>query len=140
VRSETGLGEGAVSVSYAAIALAKKIFGDLSGLNVLVLGAATWRTDGHAPAGAGGEAVDHRQPDVRERRGPRLAAQRTRGPVGRRFGRALSGADIVVTATGSREPVPHARGRRGGMRPRRGRPLFIIDIAVPRDVEPEPAA
>src|SRR6185295_19615637 len=39
VRSETGLGEGAVSVSYAAIALAKKIFGELTGLNVLILGA-----------------------------------------------------------------------------------------------------
>src|SRR5918996_883608 len=39
VRAETGLGEGAVSVSYAAIALARKIFGDLTGLNVLILGA-----------------------------------------------------------------------------------------------------
>ena len=39
VRTETGLGEGAVSVSYAAIALAKKIFGDLKGLDVLILGA-----------------------------------------------------------------------------------------------------
>ena len=39
VRSETGLGEGAVSVSYAAIALARKIFRDLKGLNVLILGA-----------------------------------------------------------------------------------------------------
>ena len=39
MRSETGLGEGAVSVSYAAIALAKKIFGDLKGLDVLILGA-----------------------------------------------------------------------------------------------------
>src|SRR3954454_25115201 len=39
VRTETGLGEGAVSISYAAIALAKKIFGRLNGLNVLILGA-----------------------------------------------------------------------------------------------------
>ena len=48
---------------------------------------------------------------------------------------ALTAADIVVTATGATEPVL-TRGRiEEAMRPRRGRPLFIIDIAVPRDVE-----
>ncbi len=53
MRSETGLGEGAVSVSYAAIALAKKIFGELDGLNVLILGAGEMaKLTGIAPAGA----------------------------------------------------------------------------------------
>src|SRR5262249_10985013 len=50
---------------------------------------------------------------------------------------ALANADIVVTATGAKEPVL-TRGRvEDAMRRRRGRPLFIIDIAVPRDVDPE---
>ena len=53
MRTETGLGEGAVSVSYAAIALAKKIFGDLTGLDVLILGAGEMaKLTGDAPAGA----------------------------------------------------------------------------------------
>jgi glutamyl-tRNA reductase len=52
------------------------------------------------------------------------------------LGDALSAADIVVTATGSTEPVLTRARVEDAMRPRRGRPLFIIDIAVPRDVEP----
>jgi glutamyl-tRNA reductase len=111
VRSETGLGEGAVSVSYAAIALAKKIFGRLKGLNVLVLGAGEMATL------------------ARELKGQ--AVPWTSVP------HALSAADIVVTATGSPDPVLSRAMVEDAMRPRRGRPLFLIDIALPRDVEPE---
>jgi glutamyl-tRNA reductase len=50
---------------------------------------------------------------------------------------ALGAADIVVTATGSPDPVLTRASVEEAMRPRRGRPLFVIDIAVPRDVEPE---
>jgi glutamyl-tRNA reductase len=49
---------------------------------------------------------------------------------------SLASADIVVTATGSAEPVLTRAGVEDAMRPRRSRPLFVIDIAVPRDVEP----
>jgi glutamyl-tRNA reductase len=52
------------------------------------------------------------------------------------IGSALSDADIVVTATGSTEPVLTRARVEEAMRPRRARPLFIIDIAVPRDVDP----
>ncbi|HEX9366204.1 MAG TPA: hypothetical protein VF921_06235, partial [Vicinamibacterales bacterium] len=51
------------------------------------------------------------------------------------LGQALTAADIVVTATGAAEPVLTKRGVEEAMRPRRSRPLFIIDIAVPRDVD-----
>jgi glutamyl-tRNA reductase len=136
VRSETGLGEGAVSVSYAAIALGRKIFGDLSGLNVLILGAGEMAklTGEHLR----GQQV--RQITIASRTlatAETLAAQlQGRAIAWESLQQALSAADIVVTATGATEPVLTRRGVEEAMRPRRGRPLFVIDIAVPRDVEP----
>jgi glutamyl-tRNA reductase len=136
VRSETGLGEGAVSVSYAAIALAKKIFGELGGLNVLILGA--------------GEMAKLTGTHLRAQRVKQLViASRTLETAAAlaaelnghavpwdAIGQALASADIVVTATGSREPVLTRAGIEEVMRSRRSRPLFVIDIAVPRDVDP----
>ena len=83
VRSETGLGEGAVSVSYAAIALAKKIFGKLSGLGVLILGAGEMAklTAIHLKA-QHGPADDDREPHVEGGRRPRRAARRKGCPLG----------------------------------------------------------
>jgi glutamyl-tRNA reductase len=137
VRSETGLGEGAVSVSYAAIALARKIFGRLQGLNVLILGAGEMATL---------TATHLRAQDV----GQLTIASRTLASAetlaGELAGRAvpwtsmphaLSAADIVVSATGSPDPVLNRGMVEEAMRPRRGRPLFLIDIALPRDIDPE---
>src|SRR6185503_4758529 len=135
VRTETGLGEGAVSVSYAAVSLARKIFGDLAGRSVLVIGAGemgkltavhmkahgiqrltiTSRTLAHATAIAsaiGGEAVPW-----------------TSMPA------ALETSDIVITATGSELPILTRSQIESVMRVRRRQPLFLIDIAMPRDVE-----
>ena len=135
VRHETGLSEGAVSVSYAAMALARKIFGDLAGLSVLILG-------------AGGMAkltgMHLRTQRVQQitiasrtlRTAETLAAQLgARAVAWNELGPALASADIVVTATGATEPVLTRSVIQDVMRPRRHRPLFIIDIAVPRDVE-----
>ena len=135
VRSETGLSEGAVSVSFAAVALARKIFGNLKGRTVLVIGAGemgkltalhmksqgierliiTSRTAAHAAMLAenmGGVATPWES----------LAA-------------ALAEADIVITATGASTPFISETMIAQTMKARRQRPLFIIDIAVPRDVE-----
>ncbi len=135
VRSETALAEGAVSVSYAAVALARKIFGNLKGRTVLVLGAGEMgkltalhmqsqgigrllimsRTSAHAAALAqtmGGTAMPWDS----------LAA-------------ALADADILITATGSSVPIISRALIERTMKADRQRPLFIIDIAVPRDVE-----
>jgi glutamyl-tRNA reductase len=135
VRSETGLGEGAVSVSYAAISLAKKIFGKLSGLGVLVLGAGEMAklTAIHLKAQHVRQmTIASRTLSATERLAARLEAQAVAWTD---LDRALLGADIVVTATGAAEPVL-TRGRvEDVMHHRRNRPLFIIDIAVPRDVE-----
>jgi glutamyl-tRNA reductase len=135
VRSETGLGEGAVSVSYAAIALAKKIFGNLAGLNVLILGAGEMAK----LTGIHLKAQQVRQITITSRTlstAGRLADQL--GGVAipwSELPRALSAADIVITATGAVEPVLTRAAVHDTMRPRRQRPLFIIDIALPRDVE-----
>jgi glutamyl-tRNA reductase len=136
VRSETAVSEGAVSVGYAAVALARKIFGDLKGRTVLVVGAGemgkltaqhmrsqgihkmliTSRTAAHADVLAdamAGTAVPWQQ-----------------------LGAALVESDIVITATGSSVPILSRAYIEQTIRTRRHRPLFIIDIAVPRDVEP----
>ena len=136
VRSETGLGEGAVSISYAAIALAKKIFGDLEGLNVLILGAGEMAK----LTGVHLRAQNVKQLTIASRTfesAQALAAHlHGRAVPWTSISQALAGSDIVVTATGATEPVLTRAGIEEAMRPRRSRPLFVIDIAVPRDVEP----
>src|SRR4029450_5424527 len=135
--NETGLGEGAVSVSYAAIALAKKIFGELGGLNVLILGAGEMAklTGTHLQA----QRVKQLVIASRTLESAHALATELNGHAvpWSAIGQALASADIVVTATGSREPVLTRAGVGGAMRSRRSRPLFVIDIAVPRDVDPE---
>jgi glutamyl-tRNA reductase len=135
VRTETGLGEGAVSVSYAAIALAKKIFGDFKGLNVLILGAGEMAklTGQHLQAqGVRQLTISSRTFETAEALARGLGGSAVRWSS---VDEALAPADIVVTATGSTEPVLTRQRVEAAMRPRRDRPLFIIDIALPRDVE-----
>jgi glutamyl-tRNA reductase len=137
VRSETGLGEGAVSVSYAAIALAKKIFGNLSGRDVLVLGAGEMAelTGVHFQAQqVRGITIASRTLATAEALAAKL---RGTAVAWSSLSDALKQADIVVSATGAASAVLTRRMVEDAMRGRRGRPLFVIDIAVPRDVEPE---
>jgi len=122
-------------VSYAAIELAKKIFGNLAGLNVLILGA--------------GEMAELTGVHLRAQKVKQItiasrtlasAEQLARALEGqavpwRDLGVPLAAADIVVTATGATEPVVTQSMVEDAMRSRRSRPLFVIDIAVPRDVE-----
>jgi len=136
VRSETGLGEGAVSVSYAAISLAKKIFGDLKGLDVLILGAGEMAklTGVHLRTQHVGRlSIASRTLATAEALAARLGGHAIPWSA---LNDALVAADIVVTATGANEPVLTRAHVDEIMRPRRSRPLFVIDIAVPRDVEP----
>jgi glutamyl-tRNA reductase len=136
VRSETGLGEGAVSVSYAAIALARKIIGDLKGRSVLILGAGDM---------AKLTAIHLQSQHVRQMTIASRTLQTAQNLASRlegiavpwdRIDPALAAADIVVTATGASEPVLTRARVDEAMRSRRNRALFIIDIAVPRDVDP----
>jgi glutamyl-tRNA reductase len=136
VRSETGIGDHAVSISYAAVELGRKIFGDLEGKKVLLVG-----------AGEMAElAVEHL---IRNRAGDLMVANRTfeHGvALAKRFkGKALrfeeipdalAHVDIIISSTGSPDFVIVPSQVKSVMRSRRNRPLFFIDIAVPRNIDP----
>ncbi|MCA1584313.1 MAG: glutamyl-tRNA reductase [Acidobacteria bacterium] len=134
VRSETALAEGAVSVSFAAVALAKKIFGSLTGRRVLVVGAGEMGklTALHLKShGIAHLAISSRT---------RAAAEQLAADVGGvfvpwdRLSAALLDSDIVITATGSSTPILDRRRVAAAIPASRTRPLFLIDVAVPRDV------
>jgi glutamyl-tRNA reductase len=135
VRAETGLGEGAVSVSYAAISLAKKIFGTLSGCHVVILGAGEMAklTGLHLQAQhVNGITIASRTMSSAQNLASRLDGVAVNWSD---VDKALTAADIVVTATGASQPILTRARVEEAMRPRRNRPLFIIDIAMPRDVD-----
>ena len=137
VRTETGICESAVSVSYAAVELAKKIFDTLSGKKVLLIGA------GEMSELTARHLISHGVKEV-------VVANRTfekAVELASKFGSHpisfeeipiyLVEADIVITSTASRHYIIKKDMLKGISRKRRNRPLFFIDIAVPRDVEPE---
>ncbi len=138
IRTRTQIGRGAVSVGSVAVELAEKIFdGDLSDRTVMIIGAGKMGEAcvRHLTArGARSVLVANRSPE----RAQRLAAE-----FGGRALRmdecleAMATADIVVCSTGS----PHVILRRADvarvMSARKSRPLVMIDIAVPRDIDPE---
>ena len=136
VRSETGLSEGAVSVSYAAVALAKKIFGTIKGRTVLIAGAGEMAalTGIHLKAQEAGRIIiSSRTAATAERLAADLQGQAVPWS---QLPEMLAAADVAVTATGASIAVITRELVQTVMRQRPHRPLFIIDIAVPRDVEP----
>jgi glutamyl-tRNA reductase len=137
VRTETGVGSGAVSIGFAAVALARKIFGDLKGRNVVVIGAGDM---GKLTALHMKSHGVHRLTIVSR---TMAHAARTAEAIGgasaapwEDLDALLAASDIVITATGASAPILTKAHIETVMRPRRNRALFIIDIAVPRDVEP----
>jgi glutamyl-tRNA reductase len=137
VRSETAIGERPASVASAAAALAAQVFGDLTGRRILVVG-----------AGKVGELAARHLVD----RGASLSfvANRTldrASSVAARFGaaalplaeieRELADADIVVSSTSAREQIVSREQVEGALPARKGRPLLLLDLAVPRDLDPE---
>jgi glutamyl-tRNA reductase len=135
VRTETALGEGAVSVGFAAVELARKIFGRLDGRNVLVVGAGDIASLAaqHLRTNGVGEIVVASRTTVGAERLAATVAGRAIGWDQRQT--ALASADIVVSGTGAPRPVISLRDVGAVVESRRSRPLFIIDLAVPRDVE-----
>jgi glutamyl-tRNA reductase len=136
VRTETGIGDHAVSVSYAAIALGKKIFGDLKGKNVLLLGAgemAELALEHLKGQGVENIIIANRTLE----RGLRLA-QRFGGEAVslEELETQLLSADVLLSSTGSDSYLLSRDQVKTAMRRRRQRPLFMIDIGVPRDLDP----
>ncbi|HYM09587.1 MAG TPA: glutamyl-tRNA reductase [Bryobacterales bacterium] len=137
VRSETGIGQMAVSVSYVAVELARKIFGTLAGHTVLIIGS--------------GKMSELAARHLRRSGAPAVfVANRTHEKaleMAARFeGRAvpfeqlfdfLPLVDIVISSTGSPDFIITRERAQALIGARKNRPMFLIDIAVPRDVDPE---
>ena len=137
VRSETSLSEGTASVASVAVELARKIFGDLRGRRILVLGAG--ETAERVVAALGREGVEGVIVSNRTYERARELATRLGGRAVRldEITSALTECDIVLTSTSAPHPLI-TRGTLAEAHPTgRARPLLMIDIAIPRDIEPE---
>jgi glutamyl-tRNA reductase len=136
IRTETGIGDSAVSISYAAVELAKKIFESLENKDILLIG-----------AGEMAElAVEHL---IKNKAGRVYIANRT-FEKGVKLAQKLNGTaikfqeienyiefiDIVISSTNAEDFTVKKQHVKKVIRKRRGRPLFFIDIAVPRDIDP----
>ncbi len=136
VRTETGIARHPVSIAHAAAGLARDIFGDLRDKAILVLGAGKMaRLAAQHLIGGGVRSVVVANRSYQ--RGADLA-QELRGtavPFDRMF-EEMEGADIVIASTAAPHQVVRHEDALRVSRARRGRPLFFIDIAVPRDVDP----
>ena len=137
VRNETGIGSSAVSISYAAVQLAKKIFGELKDKKVLLIGA------GEMAELAAEHLVGQGVTEV-------VVANRTLSravDLAKKFnGQAasleelseqLERVDIIISSTGAPGIVVNKDDVKPLMRSRMNKPLFFIDIAVPRDLDPK---
>lgn len=137
VRTDTGIGSSAVSVAYAAVTLAKQIFGKLSHQTALLIGA--------------GETIELTAKHlVRAEIGQLIIANRTLQKaevLAQELGGVaielsdipeyLHKADIVVTSTASQLPILGKGSVESAVKKRKHKPMFMVDLAVPRDIEPE---
>ncbi len=136
VRTETGIGSFSTSVSHAAVELAKRIFDDLSRRRVMIVGA----------GGMGKHALNHLvAAGVKDLIIANRTIERAQEMAEKTHGTAirieeaynyLKESDIVITATGSNEFIikpPHVVD---ALKLRRNEPMFLIDIGVPRDIDP----
>ncbi len=137
VRTDTAIGSSPVSVAFAAVSLAKQIFGDLSGKTVLLIGA--------------GETIELAARHLHEQGiGRIIIANRTiekAHQLTEEFGGYaialteitdhLAEADIVISSTASPLPILGKGAVESALKSRRHQPMFMVDIAVPRDIEPE---
>ena len=137
VRTETGIGKNPVSVAYAAVSMASRIFDDFSRANALLIGA--------------GETIElvarHlHEAGVRQLTVANRTRERAEGVSSSLGGTAitlpeipdaLERADIVISSTASPLPILGKGMVERALKKRRHRPVFMVDIAVPRDIEPE---
>ena len=141
VRSETEIGTTTVSIASVAVDLARKIFGSLHGKTVFLVGAGKMSelAARHLIRNGAGTIL------LTNRTGERAArmAQQFEGSAAPqvipwdRMQQAASQADIVITSTGSPQPIFRKEDGQAFLHKRKNRPMFFIDIAVPRDVDPE---
>lgn len=137
VRTETHISYNAVSVSYAAVQMAQKILGTLEGKTALIVGAgetAELTVKNLQGKGLAGLIVTNRHYDRAEDLASRMGG---RAVVFDKAFQAADDADIIVSSTGATQYIIKPWDVRQLMNRRQNRPLIIIDIAVPRDSDPE---
>jgi len=135
-RNETAISAGAVSLGYAVVELARNIYSDLSGVRVLVLGAgetASFVVRNLLERGADDVRVANRGAE-RARKLQQEFPAITLLPLDDRFD-AAANADLVVTTTSAGEPLLTHGQLKKALARRRGRPLLVVDLGVPRNVE-----
>ena len=136
VRTETQIGSNSVSIASVAVDLARKIFGSLQGRTVFLVGAGKMSelAARHlVEQGAGAILVSNRT----EERAERMAEQfEGRVIPFHRLHEVAGEADIVITSTGAPHFIFRREHGQAFLHKRRNRPMFFIDIAVPRDVDP----
>jgi glutamyl-tRNA reductase len=143
VRTETEIGSTTVSIASVAVDLAQKIFGSLSGKTVFLVGAGKMSelAARHlVKAGAGTILVTNRTEERAVAMAGRFAGAGTGSPRVVPWGEmrtAAAAADIVITSTGAAEPIFRKEDGQAFLHRRKNKPMFFIDIAVPRDVDPE---
>jgi glutamyl-tRNA reductase len=137
VRRETGIAASAVSISYTAVELGRKVFGDLKDRTVLIVGAgemAELSAKHLVNAGVSRVLVTNRTEST-----ARALASQFNGEA-RDFSHLamhLAEADIVICSTGAKDYVITPQIAREALERRRNRPAFFIDISVPRNIDPE---
>ncbi|HXA36352.1 MAG TPA: glutamyl-tRNA reductase [Steroidobacteraceae bacterium] len=136
VRSETRIGENAVSIASAAVSLARRVYSDLSAHTALMVGAGEM----NALAARHFKSAGVKRLVIANRtlgRAQTLAAELKAHAVGLEdLDTELAQADIVIACTASAVPLITRSAAESAIRARRRRPIFMVDLAVPRDIEP----
>jgi len=136
VRSETGISQSAVSISYAAVELARKIFGDLSGKTVMIIGASKMgeltakhlKRNGVSSVLVTNRTFEHAVELAQVFAGAAVSFEH--------FTDHMDHADIVISSTGAPHFIISRAVAEQIIHRRKNRPMFFIDIAVPRDIDP----
>ena len=137
IRTTSGISDHTVSVAYTAVVLARQIFGNLKSQTVVMVGA------GEMVQLCGRYLRDHGIANLLIVNRSRKKAEELAVEMGAsamtldRLGEALPRADILISSTASPEPVIRKADIKAALRKRRHRPMFLVDIAVPRDIDPE---
>jgi len=139
IRTNSGISDHTVSVAYTAVVLARQIFGDLQTKTVVLIGA------GEMVQLCGRYLRDHGIANLLIVNRSREKAEELAAEMGAsaltldQLDQALPMADILISSTASPEPVIRKPDIKAALRKRRHRPMFLVDIAVPRDIDPEVA-
>jgi glutamyl-tRNA reductase len=139
VRTETAIGENPVSVAYAAVSLAQHIFADLSETRALLVGA------GKTIDLVARHLVNNGVKDLVVANRTLMRAKQLADDFGARAAllsdipEELVKADIVISSTASQLPILGKGAVERALKQRKHRPIYMVDIAVPRDIEPEVA-